>query len=158
MRKQGSQNKQSDQDTKAIPENEKYDLVFISREIEHLKWIGKYIEAVLQYPEMTRRMRLHIYITIRDNTNSLSSFLFWRAMTLYNRNKEGKGKTRSSLTIHLGRPNFDALINDICVTNDVVKHYVYACGPNPMIKTLQRVCLKKSDAKENQIIFNYEVY
>ena len=141
-----------------IAKNEKSDFVFISREIEHLRWIGKYIEGVLIFPEMTKRMRFHIYITIKDRANTLSSFLFWRALTLYNRQKEKKEGKLKSLTINLGRPNFDKLMNEIWVANDVRKHYVYACGPSPMIKNLQSVCLRKSDAKKNQIILNYETF
>ena len=87
--------------------------MFISREIEHLRWIGKYIEGVLIFPEMTKKIRFHIYITIKDHTNSLPSLLFWRALTMYNMQKEGKDGRMKSLVINLGRPNLDKLINDV---------------------------------------------
>ena len=153
-----SQDEESDKEAADIPENEKSDLVFISREIEHLRWIGKYIEGVLTFPEMTKKIRFHIYITIKDHTNSLPSLLFWRALTMYNMQKEGKDGRMKSLVINLGRPNLDKLINDVWVKNDVARHYVYACGPDSMIKSLQKICLEKSDLKERQIIFNYEVF
>ena len=68
------------------PDNKKViDFVFISRESENLRWISKYINAALTLPQMTRRIKFHIYITLKDESNNLASFLFWRALAFYNR-------------------------------------------------------------------------
>jgi hypothetical protein len=94
-------------------ETSKADLVFVSRDIEHMRWIAKYIEGVLTIPEMTRRMRFHIYITIKDKANSLASFLFWRAMFLYNIKKEDDKDHAKSLFINLGRPDYSSIIEKV---------------------------------------------
>ena len=95
------------------PESEKANLVFVSRELEHMRWMAKYIDGVLRIPEMTRKMRFHIYITIKPESNNLASFLFWRALTLYTRKLEKDRHKESSLFIYLGRPNFEKLIEEV---------------------------------------------
>lgn len=105
--------------TKDEEKCDKADLVFVSRELEHMNWMSKYIEGVLTIPEMTKMMRFHVYITIKPETNNLSSFLFWRAVTLRNRKLEKKMNAPPSLFIKLGRPNFNRLIDKICKANDL---------------------------------------
>ena len=104
--KESDNSNQGDEDHKA-------DLVFISRELEHMRWMGKYIEGMLTMPDMTKRMRFHIYITVKDKTNCLASFLFWRALTLYNKSKDDKSGKPKGLFINLGRPNFGDLIGEL---------------------------------------------
>ena len=60
------------------------DLIFITRELEHANWISQYIEGILEIPEMTKRMKFHFYFTVKDKSNNLASFLFWRSITQYN--------------------------------------------------------------------------
>jgi len=107
------ENSKESEDTNKIEENDRSDMVFISRELEHMRWIGKYIEGVLTMPDMTKRMRFHIYITVKDRTNCLASFLFWRALTLYNKTRDDDSGKPKGLFINLGRPNFNKLIDDV---------------------------------------------
>jgi len=147
------------------PKNKKMDLVFICREIEHMRWMAKYLNAVLTVPEMTDKMRFHIYITVKLESNNISSFLFWRAMIMYNREQENISHRGSSLVIKLGRPNFERFIQDVCIDNLVRTHHIYACGPKVMTKKIEGIVNKSnsqpsSSSKENKtkIIFNYEIF
>jgi hypothetical protein len=144
-------------DMSPLPEEWRANFVFISRELEHMRWMAKYIEGILTFPDMTRWMKFHIYLTIKGKANSLPSFLFWRALFLFNRKKEGSKDVGESLIINLGRPNFEKIINDVCVANDIKNHHVYACGPVAMTSSIEKICLAKSD-KETRIIFNYETF
>ena len=133
------------------------DVVFVSRELEHLKWIAPYIEGILKLPAMTNKMRFHIYMTIKDETNNLASFMFLRALTLFNIKRElvnGKAKT---LSLKLGRPDFNRLLDNIIDENDVPERYIYACGPKVMTDSVEKMCLSKT-TKQNKLIFNYEIF
>jgi hypothetical protein len=37
-----------------LPEESRANFVFISRELEHMRWMAKYIEGILTFPDMTR--------------------------------------------------------------------------------------------------------
>ena len=140
-----------------IPEDGKVEVVFISRELEHMEWIAEYIDGVLRLPEMTSRMKFHIYITIKEETNTLCSFLFWRAMTLLsmkNDREHGKGL---SLCVNLGRPKFDRLLGNMLMNTDEPNSYVYACGPSVMTTSVESLCIEKS-TQDKKLIFNYEIF
>jgi hypothetical protein len=139
--------------------NKKTDLVFISRELEHMKWMAKYIDAILKIPEITNKIKLHIYITVTPESNNLSTFLFWRSLILYNKNIERSKHLENGLIIKLGRPNFVKLINETCLENSINTHYVYACGPTSLTNNLQRIIYKtKSQNRHKKIVFNYEIF
>ena len=70
-----------------------------------MRWMAKYINAVLTIPEMTNKMRFHIYITMKPESNNFSSYLFWKSVIMYNREQEKHKNKKSSLIIKLGRPN-----------------------------------------------------
>ena len=143
---------------KILNEPDKHiDVVFISRELEHLQWIAPYIDGILRFPSMTNKMRFHIYMTLKDKGHSLSSFLFLRALTLFNMKRELVNGKANTLSLHLGRPDFGKLLNGIIRETDTEERYVYACGPKVMTDSVEKLCLEKS-TKENKIIFNYEIF
>ena len=150
-----------DQKQNTIEDSEtdnKCDFVFISREIEHMKWISKYLEAALTIPEMGKYFNLHIYVTVKPESNNLASFLFWRALTLYNKRIETERLFKANLFINLGRPNLEKLIDKLCGEKEIKKHYMYAWGPKEVTEKLEKVCLNRSQSKDKKIIFNYEIF
>jgi len=144
--------------------NKKMDLVFICRELVHMRWMAKYINAVLTVPAMTNKMIFHIYITVKPESNNFSSYLFWRSMIMFNREQEKLKKKGHSLNIKLGRPNFDKLIKDVCIDNDIKSHHIYACGPRVMTKGVEDIVknantnLRDTGREKKTIVFNYEIF
>ena len=132
--------------------------MFISRESENIQWIAKYINAALTLPQMTRKMKFHIYITLKDESNSLASFLFWRAMTMYNKKLVKNHRMYSDISIHLGRPDFDKLFDKLFSKNKYSEHFVYACGPMGITKQLEQLAYDKSKNENMRVNFNYEIF
>ena len=96
-------------------------------------------------------------MTIRDEGNNLASFLFLRGLTLFNIKRElvnGKAKT---LSLQLGRPDFSKLLDGIIKESNAKESYIYACGPKVMTDSIEKLCLKKT-TKQNELIFNYEIF
>ena len=107
---------------------------------------------------MTKNINFHIYITVKPESNNIASFLFWRALNLYNKKCEVEKHRKISLFINLGRPKFEKVIDKLCWKNDIRKHYVYACGPKVMTDEIEKIWLKRSQSKDKSIIFNYEIF
>jgi NADPH oxidase 2 len=141
-----------------LDNKEVMDFIFISRETESIRWMAKYIHAALTLPQMTKRIKFHIFITLKDESNSLASFLFWRALAFYNKKLSKNEKMYSKININLGRPDFDQLIDKILHKNQYPEHYVYACGPRVLTSSLEKICLKKSNEEKIKIQFNYEIF
>ena len=136
----------------------KVHFVFISRELEHMRWISKYLDAAIRIPEMTKNMNFHIYITVKPQSNNIASFLFWRSLNLYNKKYELEHRKKVNVFINLGRPNFEKLIDNLCWKNDIKDHNVYACGPTVMTSEVEKICLKKSQSTDKNIMLNYEIF
>ena len=151
--------KQAEADGVELPDepDKHIDIVFISRELEHLKWIAPYIDGILRFPSMTNKMRFHIYMTLKDRGHSLPSFLFLRALTLFNMKRELVNGKANTLSLNIGRPDFNKLLNNIIKETEAEERYVYACGPKVMTDAIEKLCLDKT-SNENKIIFNYEIF
>jgi len=119
--------------------NRRVDIVFVSRDLQHMRWIARYIDGVLRFPSLTEFMRFHIYITVKPESNNLASFLFWRALTLLNYKRENSLGKENTLMLKLGRPNFSKLLDEIINRSEAKKHWVYACGPKIMTDTLGKL-------------------
>lgn len=132
-------NSDGDTDICKLDNKEVIDFIFISRESENIRWIAKYINAALTLPQMTRRVKFHIYVTLKDDSNNLASFLFWRSLAMYNRKLSKNNKMYSKININLGRPDFDTLFDKILHKNKYPDHYVYACGARKMTDMLEKV-------------------
>ena len=158
LKSKHSKEDENDTEVCKIHDKDIIDLVFISRESENIKWISKYIKAALTLPQMTKRIRFHIYITLKDESNSLASFLFWRAMTMYNAKLMKNRKMFSAISVNLGRPDFDELFSNLFGRSKFNEHHVYACGPMVITQTLQKLAMKWSKEQNMRIHFNYEVF
>jgi len=152
--------KANDGDTKIckLDNKEVIDFIFISRETESIGWIAKYINAALTLPQMTKRIKFHIYITLKDESNNLASFLFWRALSFYNKKLSKNNKMYSKININTGRPDFEALFTKILNKNQYPQHYVYACGAERLTSMLHKLCIDKMKQDNMKIQFNYEIF
>mmetsp|Transcript_18792 Transcript_18792/g.18460 ORF Transcript_18792/g.18460 Transcript_18792/m.18460 type:complete len:276 (+) Transcript_18792:217-1044(+) len=140
-----------------LDNKEVIDFIFISRETENIRWIAKYINAALTLPQMTKKVKFHIYVTLKDESNDLASFLFWRAFAFLNEKLKKAHKLYSRVKIHLGRPDFDTLFDKILHKNTYPEHYVYACGSSGLTNNLEKICTKMTE-NGTHVNFNYEIF
>lgn len=103
------------------------------------------MNKLLSGNETETKLKLHIYLTLKRKMDTLPSFLFWRAFMLREKQKQAeivKGRdttvsayqnplTDGPVKIHLGRPNFQNILEEIA-DEEPYTHFVYGCGP-PMI-------------------------
>ena len=134
------------------------DFIFISRETENIRWIAKYIYAALTLPQMTKKIKFHIFITLGDDSNNLASFLFWRGLAFYNKKLSKSNKMYSKINLSLGRPDFSSLFDKILHKNKYPEHHVYACGSKGLTNMLEKICLQKKSEEDLDINFNYEIF
>lgn len=97
-----------------------------------------------------KKLKLHIFLTMKTKVDTLASFLFWRAFKLYEQRKledvEGGSIYSNPLTdgpvqINFGRPDFEGLFNEIAVQEPYI-HYVYGCAPDMITSAVNSVCAK----------------
>lgn len=62
-------------------------LVFIAREGEQVSWISNYVFHILSCDSMSAFLNIRIYITLEKNSETIPSFLFWRALLLIFKDK-----------------------------------------------------------------------
>ena len=150
-------NDDSEWETQSV--NKFMDFVFIFRELEHMRWMPKYLNAVLTIPSMTKKMRFHLYISSDPKCSKVSSYLFWKAMILYNKKQNELGNTWK-LNIQLGRPELESLIESTCVKN------IYSCGPKVMTRQLEGIVQSVNSWKNREggkvqkakVVLNYEIF
>ena len=66
-------------------------MIFIAREGEQVSWISNYIFHLISSNFVNRFFNIRIYITLKKNSETVPSFLFWRALLLiYKRNTSMK--------------------------------------------------------------------
>lgn len=109
---------------------EKAHLVFISRDVDQFSWISPYLDKILEGESIDslKKLKLHIFLTMKKKIDTLASFLFWRSFKLYEARKlESTAKdieggsiyvnplTDGPVQITLGRPNFDKLFKEIAI-------------------------------------------
>ncbi len=139
-----------------VADYDKAHLVFISRDVDQFSWISPYLDRILDGDEISslKKLKLHVYLTLRRKVDTLASFLFWRAFTLFEMRKLGANKqldrntsiyknplTDGPVQINLGRPNFETLFNQIAA-EEPTHHYVYGCAPDIITKNINNVCAK----------------
>ena len=62
-------------------------LIFIAREGEQVSWISNYLFHLLSGDFVNSFLNIQIYITLKKNSETVPSFLFWRSLLLiYKRN------------------------------------------------------------------------
>ncbi|CAI2380621.1 unnamed protein product [Moneuplotes crassus] len=85
-------------------------LVFIAREGEQVSWISNYILHLLSTDIVTSFFNIKIYITLKRNSETVPSFLFWRAFLLICKNnidmnfeedKENENEDNNSISCRL---------------------------------------------------------
>lgn len=57
-------------------------LIFIAREGEQVSWISNYLLHMISTDYINTFLNIHIYITLKKNSETIPSFLFWRALLL----------------------------------------------------------------------------
>ena len=57
-------------------------LIFIAREGEQVSWISNYLFHLLSGEFMNNFLNIRIYITLKKNSETVPSFLFWRSLLL----------------------------------------------------------------------------
>lgn len=55
-------------------------VVFIAREGEQVSWISNYLHHLLSSDFINSFLNIRIYITLKKNSETVPSFLFWRAL------------------------------------------------------------------------------
>lgn len=55
-------------------------VVFIAREGEQVSWISNYLHHLLSSDFINSFLNIRIYITLKRNSETVPSFLFWRAL------------------------------------------------------------------------------
>ena len=66
-------------------------MIFIAREGEQVSWISNYIFHLISSNFVNRFFNIRIYVTLKKNSETVPSFLFWRALLLiYKRNTSMK--------------------------------------------------------------------
>jgi len=86
-------------------------LVFIAREGEQISWISNYLFHLLSSNFVNSFLNIRIYVTLKKNSETVPSFLFWRAlMMIYKKHvnirlerENEDNKDESSLNMHNGR-------------------------------------------------------
>ena len=64
-------------------------MIFISRDVDQFSWISPYLDKILDGSsiESLKKLKLHIFLTMKTKIDTLASFLFWRAFKLYEMRK-----------------------------------------------------------------------
>jgi len=155
-----------------IAEYDKAHLIFISRDVDQFSWLSPYLNRILDGDEIgnLKKLKLHVYLTLKKKIDSLASFLFWRSFTQFELRKLQKGNkdfvdrktsiyknplTDGPVQITLGRPNFDKLFTQIS-EEEPTHHYVYGCAPDIITQSIDAVCNKITAETGNQWNFFYE--
>lgn len=60
-------------------------LIFIAREGEQVSWISNYLFHFLSTDFINSYLKIKIYITLKKNSETVPSFLFWRSLVLTTR-------------------------------------------------------------------------
>ncbi|CAI2381024.1 unnamed protein product [Moneuplotes crassus] len=78
-------------------------LIFIAREGEQVSWISNYLLHLISTDFINSFLNIQIYITLKKNSETVPSFLFWRAFLLICKNniemnfEEPKENSKSSI-------------------------------------------------------------
>ena len=61
-------------------------MIFIAREGEQVSWISNYLFHLISTNFVNKFFNIRIYITLKKNSETVPSFLFWRALLLIYKN------------------------------------------------------------------------
>ena len=126
------------QDPNAEPfELQKLRFIWLNREQEAFGWFADLL-AELDERDRTGILDLHTFVTAgrSDMTGSLLDL----GQTLWKRDWGRDPFTGLCTHTHLGRPDFDAMLQQFIGESELPKPEVFFCGPAPLGRQLARTC------------------
>lgn len=88
-------------------------LVFICRENDQLSWISSFLQTIILSKTLNKKIKVHLYLTLKKNAKTLPSFLFWRAIIQSQKLEKKNVLTGGGFEVNLGRPNFGKLFDKV---------------------------------------------
>ena len=141
---------------------EKISFYYIARDCDQLSWITYYVLKLIKYNYNPNKLDIKLFLTTaKGKINSVDNFLFWRSLGKYQKFKE-KSKIKSCIDfltnlpiqVNYGRPEFEKYFEESRKKQKTSKDfYVYACGPVPILESVDKACKKMNENNKTKFIF-----
>lgn len=159
------QSEQKSEDLRIFFENfEKISFYYVARDCDQLTWLTFYVLKLIKYGYNREKLDIKLFLTTpKEQIKDLQSFLFWRALDKYQKKRDGARikscvdfLTNLPMQVIYKRPEFEKYFRESLRNQKVSKDfYVYACGPEGLLKSIAEACEKvnKVEGKGAKFVF-----
>lgn len=146
------QSVQKSEDLRIFFENfEKISFYYVARDCDQLTWLTFYVLKLIKYGYNREKLDIKLFLTTpKERINDVESYLFWRALDKYQRKRENARikscvdfLTNLPMQVIYKRPEFEKYFRESQRNQRITKDfYVYACGPEGLLKSIGDACEK----------------